>query len=37
MKKLPEGNKYGEQLSKIVADMDESDNGILIKYKLKGM
>lgn len=37
MKKLPEGNKYGEQLSKIVAAMDESDNGILIKYKLKGM
>ena len=32
--KLPEGNVYGDRLSQIIADTDESDNGILVKYKL---
>lgn len=33
--KLPEGNVYRDRLSEIIADTDESGNGILVKYRLK--
>lgn len=33
--KLPEGNVYRDRLSQIIADTDESGNGILVKYRLK--